>query len=189
MGLDYFGVGDHHTRTMPVSSPVTVLAAAAASTARIGLGSTVTVLGADDPVRVYQQHATASAISGGRADLTAGRGMSIDSFPLFGYELADYDRLYAEKLDLLLAVNPSERVTWRGSVLAPLDDALVVPRAEGGLKIWLGTGGNPGSSIRAGTLGLPIAYGILSDTTYQWVAQADLYRRAASRAGHDPSSL
>ena len=145
VGLDYFGVGEHHTRTMPVSAPATVLAAAAAVTTRIRLGSTVTVLGTDDPVRVYQQHATASAISGGRVDLTAGRGSSTESFGLFGYDLADYDRLYAEKLELLLAINAAERVSWTGTTRAPLQDALVVPRAEGGLPIWLGTGGNPGS--------------------------------------------
>jgi alkanesulfonate monooxygenase SsuD/methylene tetrahydromethanopterin reductase-like flavin-dependent oxidoreductase (luciferase family) len=191
VGLDYFGVGEHHSRSMPVSSPATVLAAAGAVTTRIRLGSTVTVLGTDDPVRVYQQHATASAISGGRVDLTAGRGSSIDSFPLFGYSLSDYDSLYAEKLDLLLAINASERVAWHGALRPPLDDALVVPRIEDerGLKIWLGTGGNPGSSIRAGMLGLPIAYGILSGTAAHWVDQADLYREAADRTGHDASGL
>jgi alkanesulfonate monooxygenase SsuD/methylene tetrahydromethanopterin reductase-like flavin-dependent oxidoreductase (luciferase family) len=191
VGLDYFGVGEHHTRSMPISAPATVLAAAAATTRQIHLGSTVTVLGTDEPVRVYQQHAVASAISGGRVDLTAGRGSSVDSFPLFGYELDDYDRLYAEKLDLLLAINASERVTWRGTVRPSLDGALVVPRVEAkaGLKIWLGTGGNPGSSVRAGMLGLPVAYGILSGSIAHWVAQADLYREAAARAGHDDGTI
>jgi len=189
VGLDYFGVGEHHTTTMPVSSPSTVLAAAGALTKQIRLGSTVTVLGTDDPVRVYQQHATAWALSGGRVDITAGCGSSTDSFPLFGYRLEDYDRLYAEKLDLLLAINANERVTWQGTVRSPLREALVVPRVEGGLKIWLGTGGNPGSSVRAGMLGLPIAYGILGGTPEHWVAQAELYREAAARAGHDPECL
>jgi alkanesulfonate monooxygenase SsuD/methylene tetrahydromethanopterin reductase-like flavin-dependent oxidoreductase (luciferase family) len=185
VGLDYFGVGEHHTRAMPVS-PITVIAAAAAVTTRIGLGTTVSVLSTDDPVRVYQQHATASAVSSGRVDLTAGRGSSTDSFPLFGYDLSDYDRLYAERLDLLLAINAKERVTWRGTVRPPLADALVVPRVEGGLKIWLGTGGNPGSSVRAGMLGLPIAYGILGGSISDWVQRADLYRRALADAGHAP---
>jgi alkanesulfonate monooxygenase SsuD/methylene tetrahydromethanopterin reductase-like flavin-dependent oxidoreductase (luciferase family) len=157
VGLDFFGFGEHHTLSMPVSAPVTLLAAAGAATSRIRLGSTVSVLGTDDPVRVYQQAATASAVSGGRVDLTVGRGSSIDSFPLFGYDVSDYDRLFAEKLELLLLVNAEERVTWSGATRASLHDALVVPRVEGGLKIWLGTGGNPGSCVRAGVLGLPLA--------------------------------
>jgi alkanesulfonate monooxygenase SsuD/methylene tetrahydromethanopterin reductase-like flavin-dependent oxidoreductase (luciferase family) len=190
VGLDYFGVGEHHTRTMPISSPASVVNAAAAVTTRIGLGSTVTVLSTDDPVRVYQQHATASAISGGRVDITVGRGSSTDSFPLFGYQLADYDALYAAKLDLLLAVNDSERVTWSGPFRdLPLTDALVVPRAEPKLKVWLGTGGNPESTIRAGVLGMPIAYGILSGDALHWRQLAGLYREAANRAGHDPAGL
>ncbi len=133
---------------MPISSPASILNAAAAVTTQIKLGSTVTVLSTDDPVRVYQQHAIASAISNGRVDLTVGRGSSTDSFPLFGYRLEDYDALYASKLELLLAVNDAERVTWAGPFRElPLQDALVVPRAEEKLKIWLGTGGNPQSTV------------------------------------------
>jgi alkanesulfonate monooxygenase SsuD/methylene tetrahydromethanopterin reductase-like flavin-dependent oxidoreductase (luciferase family) len=189
VGLDYFGVGEHHTRTMPVSSPGSVLAAAGAVTAQIRLGSTVTVLGTDDPVRVYQQHATASAISRGRVDITVGRGSSTDTFPLFGYNLADYDRLFAEKLQLLMSVNEADRTTWSSTTRAPLDDLLVVPRVEGRLKIWLGTGGSPESSIRAGLLGLPIAYGILGGTAPHWVRQAALYWEAAERSDHGVAGL
>lgn len=190
VGLDFFGAGEHHTVNMPVSSPTSVINAAAAVTRRIGLGSTVTVLSTDDPIRLYQQHATADALAPGRIEITAGRGSSVDSFPLFGYHLEDYDRLYAAKLDLLLAVNRGERVTWKGPFRdIPLEDALVVPRAEQPLKIWLGTGGNPESSVRAGVLGLPIAYGILSGTAQHWANMASLYREAARRAGRDPGTL
>jgi alkanesulfonate monooxygenase SsuD/methylene tetrahydromethanopterin reductase-like flavin-dependent oxidoreductase (luciferase family) len=189
VGLDFFGFGEHHTLSMPVSAPVTLLAAAGAATRKIQLGSTVSVLGTDDPVRVYQQAATASAVSGGRVDLTVGRGSSIDSFPLFGYDVSDYDRLFAEKLELLRLVNAQERVSWAGTTRASLNDALVVPRVEGGLKIWLGTGGNPGSCVRAGVLGLPLAFGILSGTTEDWVGRADLYREAASQSGHSLDQL
>jgi alkanesulfonate monooxygenase SsuD/methylene tetrahydromethanopterin reductase-like flavin-dependent oxidoreductase (luciferase family) len=184
VGLDFFGFGEHHTRSMPVSAPVTLLAAAGAATSQIRLGSAVSVLGTDDPVRVYQLAATASAVSGGRVDLTVGRGSSVDSFPLFGYDVADYDRLFAEKLDLLLAVNANERVTWSGTSRSSLEDALVVPRVDGGLKIWLGTGGNPGSCVRAGVLGIPLSLGILSGSTEDWVRRADLYREAAAQSGH-----
>jgi alkanesulfonate monooxygenase SsuD/methylene tetrahydromethanopterin reductase-like flavin-dependent oxidoreductase (luciferase family) len=189
VGLDFFGFGEHHTVSMPVSAPVTLLAAAGAVTSRIRLGTTVSVLGTDDPVRVYQQAATASAVSGGRVDLTVGRGSSVDSFPLFGYDVSDYDRLFAEKLELLLAVNADSRVTWSGTTRPPLDDALVVPRVEGGLTIWLGTGGNPGSCIRAGVLGLPLALGILSGVTEDWVGRAELYREAAARTGRGQDRL
>lgn len=190
VGLDFFGVGEHHTATMPISSPASVLNAAAAVTTRIGLGSTVSVLSTDDPIRLYQQHATAAAISGGRVDITVGRGSSTDSFPLFGFHLEDYDELYASKLDLLLAVNAHERVTWEGPFRdVPLRDALVVPRAEAPLKIWLGTGGNPESTVRAGLLGIPIAYGILSGIAPHWRRLADLYYDAATQAQHDPSRL
>ncbi len=150
---------------------------------RIHLGSAVSVLGTDDPVRVYQQAATASAVSGGRVDLTVGRGSSVDSFPLFGYDVSDYDRLFVEKLDLLLAVNASERVTWSGTTRSPLDDAVVVPRVDGGLKIWLGTGGNPGSCVRAGVLGLPLAFGILSGRAEDWLARAAALPAGRRRVG------
>ncbi|MGI4895895.1 MAG: LLM class flavin-dependent oxidoreductase, partial [Janthinobacterium lividum] len=166
-----------------------IINAAAASTKRIGLGSAVSILSTDDPLRLYQQFATASVISGGRVDITVGRGSSTESFPLFGHALEDYDTLFAANLDLLLAVNEHERVTWSGPSRAPLDDALVVPRSEQRLKIWLGTGGNPQSSIRAGYLGLPIAFGILGGTAPHWVQLVDLYRRAAEAGGQDAAAL
>ncbi len=190
VGLDFFGVGEHHTLEMPISSPSAVINAPAAVTRRIGLGSTVTVLSTDDPVRVYQQHATAAALAPGRVEITAGRGSSTESFPLFGYRTGDYDELYAEKLELLLACNASERVTWAGKFRGlPLNDALVVPRAEPALKIWLGTGGNPDSSIRAGVLGLPVAYGILGGNGPQWARVAELYRAAGRQSGHRVENL
>jgi probable LLM family oxidoreductase len=189
VGVDFFGVGEHHTAELPISSPAAIINAAAASTTRIGLGSTVSVLSTDDPIRVYQQFATASVISGGRVDITVGRGSSTDSFPLFGFRLDDYDALFAAKLELLLAANEHERVTWSGPFRTPLDDALVVPRPDEPLKIWLGTGGNPESSIRAGYLGLPIAYGILGGTAPHWVQLVDLYRRAAEAGGRERAAL
>lgn len=144
VGLDYFGIGEHHTQLMPVSSAATILAAAASTTRRIRLGSSVTALSTDDPVRVFQQFATLDAFSNGRAEITAGRGSSTESFPLFGYNLADYDVLYREKLELLLAINESEEVTWSGTIRPPLENALVVPRPDAGhLPIWVGTGGSP----------------------------------------------
>ena len=183
VGLDYFGVGEHHTYEMPASAAAVILAAAATVTRRIRLGSSVTVLSTDDPVRVYQQFATLDALSNGRAEITAGRGSSTESFPLFGFDLGDYDELFAEKLDLLLKLNASERVTWRGKHRPALDDAVVVPRPDSGaLTIWLGTGGNPKSSMRAGLLGLPIAYGIIGGRPERFAPLAELYRRAAHQA-------
>jgi alkanesulfonate monooxygenase SsuD/methylene tetrahydromethanopterin reductase-like flavin-dependent oxidoreductase (luciferase family) len=166
VGLDFFGVGEHHRHIMPISSPASVINAAAAVTTRIGPGSTVIVLSTDDPVRVYQQHAMAAALAPGRVEITVGRGSGTDSYPLYSYRLEDRDSLFAAKLDLLLAVNAAERVTWDGPHRAqPLRDALVVPRADPPMKIRLGSGGSPESSIRAGDLGLPIAYGILNFST------------------------
>jgi probable LLM family oxidoreductase len=189
VGLDFFGIGEHHTKEMPASSAATILAAAASLTARIRLGSAVTVLGTDDPVRVYQQFATLDAVSNGRAEITAGRGSSTESFPLFGYRLEDYDTLYAEKLDLLLALNESDTVTWHGTVRPALRDAVIVPQPETGhLRIWLGTGGNPGSTLRAAQLGLPISYGIIGGQAARFAKLGDLYRRASAEAGTPESS-
>jgi probable LLM family oxidoreductase len=183
VGLDYFGVGEHHTVEMPASAAAVVLAAAPV-TKRITLASAVTVLSTEDPVRVYQQFATLDAVSNGRAEITAGRGSSTESFPLFGYSLNDYDELYAEKLDLLLAINGSGPVTWKGKYRPSLDQAVIVPRPDRGrLPIWLGTGGNPHSSVRAGLLGLPISYGIIGGQAARFAALAGLYRRAAREAG------
>jgi alkanesulfonate monooxygenase SsuD/methylene tetrahydromethanopterin reductase-like flavin-dependent oxidoreductase (luciferase family) len=190
VGLDFFGVGEHHREIMPISSPSSVINAAAAVTTHIGLGSAVSVLATDDPVRVYQQHATAAALAPGRIEITAGRGSGTDSFPLYGYPVRDRDSLYAAKLDLLLAVNAAERVTWDGPHRAqPLRDALVVPRADPPMKIWLGSGGSPESSVRAGHLGLPIAYGILNGTAEHWARIAEGYREAGRRTGHNPATL
>jgi probable LLM family oxidoreductase len=183
-GLEYFGIGEHHTNEMPASAAATILAGAATITKRIRLASAVTVLSTEDPVRVYQQFSTLDAISNGRAEVTAGRGSSIESFPLFGYDLRDYDRLYAEKLDLLLTIDKGNPVNWSGSVRAPLSNATIVPRPSAGrLPIWVGTGGNPQSSARAGTLGLPIAYGIIGGIPARFAPLTELYRRTAASSG------
>lgn len=184
VGLDFFGIGEHHTAEMPASAAATILAAGASLTSRIRLASAVTVLSTEDPVRLYQQFATLDAVSNGRAEITAGRGSSIESFPLFGYDLSDYDDLYAEKLDLLLAIDRNERVTWQGRFRPALHDAEIVPRPDSGrLPIWLGTGGNPRSSLRAGQLGLPVSYGIIGGQPHRFAALAELYRRAARASG------
>lgn len=190
VGLDYFGIGEHHTREMPASAATVILGAAAASTKSIRLGSAVTVLSTDDPVRVYQQFATLDAVSNGRAEITAGRGSSTESFPLFGQSLNDYDELYAEKLDLLLQINESESVTWQGKFRPALNEALVVPRPDSGsLPIWLATGGNPHSSVRAGILGLPISYAIIGGQAARFAPLAELYRRAGAQAEIAPEKL
>ena len=190
VGLDYFGIGEHHTREMPASAATVILGAAASTTKHIKLGSAVTVLSTDDPVRVYQQFATLDALSNGRAEITAGRGSSTESFPLFGHSLNDYDELYAEKLDLLLQINESETVTWQGKFRPALNEALVVPRPDSGsLPIWLATGGNPHSSVRAGLLGLPISYAIIGGQAARFAPLADLYRRAAAQAGIAPEKI
>ena len=190
-GLDYFGVGEHHTTTMPASSPGAMIAAAAAATTRIKLGSAASIIGTDDPVRIFQQFATADAISGGgRVEITAGRGSSVETFPLFGHSLEEYDDLYAQKLDLLMAINnaETENVTWSGTVRPALDNLAVVPRpASGRLPIWLATGGNASSSARAGQLGLPVSYGIIGGAPHRFAPLADLYRRAGAAAGQPRS--
>lgn len=192
-GLDYFGIGEHHTTTMPVSSPGALIAAAAATTSRITLGSAASIIGTDDPVRVFQQFAIADAVSGGgRVEITAGRGSSVETFPLFGYDLTDYDELYAEKLDLLLTINNSddEQVTWSGTRRPSLENLAVVPRpVRGRLPIWLATGGNAGSSVRAGQLGLPISYGIIGGAPHRFAPLAQLYRETAAQAGHSGDNI
>ncbi|WP_168628050.1 MULTISPECIES: LLM class flavin-dependent oxidoreductase [unclassified Cryobacterium] len=188
VGLDYFGVGEHHTTSMPASSPGTLIAAAAAATTQITLGSAASIIGTDDPVRVFQQFATADAISGGgRIEITAGRGSSVETFPLFGYDLADYDELYADKLQLLMTINDSttEHVSWAGTARPALANLAVVPRpVNGPLPIWLATGGNAASSARAGSLGLPISYGIIGGAPHRFAPLAQLYRASAAQAGH-----
>jgi len=189
IGLDFYGVGEHHASAMPVSSPAAVINAAAAMTSSITLSTAVSVLSTDDPIRLYQQMATAAIVSDNRVEIIAGRGSSTDSFPLFGYDLSDYDALYADKLGLLLAINDHEQVGWESPFRPPLRDALVVPRPDRPIPIWLGTGGNPGSTLRAGQAGLPISYGILSGTPQHWGRMGRLYRQAAQEAGADASRL
>lgn len=187
-GLDYFGVGEHHTVSMPASSPGAMLAAAAAATKTIKLGSAASIISTDDPVRIFQQLATADAISGGgRIEITAGRGSSVETFPLFGFDLRDYDQLYSEKLELLMAINNAddENVSWSGTVRPAIDNLAVVPRpVRGKLPLWIATGGSPASSARAGRLGLPVSYGIIGGAPHRFAPLADLYRQSAAAAGH-----
>jgi alkanesulfonate monooxygenase SsuD/methylene tetrahydromethanopterin reductase-like flavin-dependent oxidoreductase (luciferase family) len=184
-GLDFFGFGEHHTASMPLSSPTSLVNAAAASTTRIGLGTTVTVLSTDDPLRVFEQMATAAAIAPGRIEIVAGRGSSDITFPLFDLDVRNYDMLYRSKLDLLIAANQHDRVTWKGPHRQrPLNDALVVPRPEQHLKIWLGTGGSPDSVLRAVELGLPMFLGILGGTAEHWAQYGTAYRQAWAEIGH-----
>jgi probable LLM family oxidoreductase len=185
VGLDVFGVGEHHRPDFVVSAPAVVLGAAAVRTNRIRLTSAVTVLSSDDPVRVFEEFATLDLLSGGRAEIMAGRGSFIESFPLFGYDLADYDELFAEKLELLLQLRESVRVTWSGKHRAPLDDAGVYPRPlQDPLPIWVAVGGNPESAVRAGMLGLPMALAIIGGQPERFAPFADLHREAAEKAGH-----
>jgi probable LLM family oxidoreductase len=190
VGLDVYGVGEHHRPEYIASAPAVVLGAAAARTKRIRLTSAVTVLSSDDPVRVFQDFATVDLLSNGRAEIMAGRGSFIESFPLFGYDLKDYDELFSEKLELLLKIRDAERVTWSGRHRAPLRDLAVYPRpVQQPLPIWIAVGGTPESVVRAGTLGLPLALAIIGGTPERFVPLVDLYREAGARAGHDPSTL
>jgi probable LLM family oxidoreductase len=185
VGLDVYGVGEHHRPDFAVSTPAVVLAAIAARTRRIRLTSAVSVLGSDDPVRVFQEFATVDLLSGGRAEVMAGRGSFVESFPLFGYDLRHYDALFAEKLDLLLRLRESERVTWRGAHRAPIDDRGVYPRpVQEPLPVWVAVGGTPESAARTGTLGLPMALAIIGGLPERFVPFVELHRRAARDAGH-----
>src|SRR5215207_1568554 len=185
VGLDFFGFGEHHTQSMPVSSPTSLVNAAAASTQRIGLGTTVTVLSTDEPIRVFQQLATAAAIAPGRIEAVAGRGSSTITFPLFDLDERDYDLLYGSKLELLVALNGQDRVTWSGPHRRrPLVDTLVVPRPEQPLRIWHGTGGSPNSVLRAVELGLPMFLGILGGTPEYWAQYGHAYHQAWAQVGH-----
>lgn len=190
VGLDVYGIGEHHRPDFAASAPAVVLAAAAGRTERIRLSPAVTVLSTDDPVRVFQQFATLDAVSNGRAELLVGRGSFIESFPLFGYSLDDYDELFAEKLELLLEIRDNERVTWSGRFRSPLTGQGIYPRPEQDpLPIWVGVGGNHASVIRAGTLGLPMALAIIGGQPERFAGFANLYRRALAQAGHDPMSV
>src|SRR5690606_32087151 len=190
VGLDVFGVGEHHRPDYVISSPAVVLAAAAERTKRIRLTSAVNVLSSDDPVRVFQQFATVDLLSGGRAEIMAGRGSFIESFPLFGYDLDDYDALFAEKLELLLRIRSSERAVWSGRHRPPLQGQEVPPRpVQDPLPVWIAVGGTPQSVARAGALGLPLALAIIGGEPARFAPLVGLYREAARRAGHDPASL
>ncbi|HEX8104189.1 MAG TPA: Atu2307/SP_0267 family LLM class monooxygenase [Solirubrobacteraceae bacterium] len=190
LGLDVFGIGEHHRPDFLISSPAVALAAAAARTSRIRLTSAVTVLSSDDPVRVFQQFAEVDLISGGRAEIMAGRGSFVESFPLFGYALDHYDELFAEHLELLLAIRAGERVTWAGRHRAPLQDAGVYPRpVQDPLPVWIAVGGSPESVVRAGALGLPLTVAIIGGSPERFAPLVQLYRESAARAGHDAAAL
>jgi probable LLM family oxidoreductase len=190
VGLDVFGVGEHHRPDYAVSAPAVVLAAAAARTQRVRLTSAVSVLSSDDPVRVFQDFATLDLLSGGRAEIMAGRGSFTESFPLFGQDLADYDGLFQEKLELLLQLRDQERITWSGVHRPPIDDRPVYPRpVQDPIPIWIAVGGTPHSVVRAATLGLPMALAIIGGAPERFRPIVDLYRDAAARAGHDPQEL
>jgi probable LLM family oxidoreductase len=190
VGLDVFGIGEHHRKDFLDSAPAMILAAAAARTSRIRLTSAVTVLSSADPVRVFQNFATLDLISQGRAEMVVGRGSFTDSFPLFGFRLEDYDSLFAEKLDLLLKIRDNEHVTWSGKHRAPLTGQGVYPRPmQNPLPIWLGVGGTPKSFARAGVLGLPLMVAIIGGETHRFRTLVDLYRQAGQEAGHAPDQL
>ncbi|CAN1572927.1 COG2141 Coenzyme F420-dependent N5,N10-methylene tetrahydromethanopterin reductase and related flavin-dependent oxidoreductases [Flavobacteriaceae bacterium] len=189
-GLDVYGIGEHHKKEFLDSAPAVILAAAAARTKRITLGSAVKVLSTDDPVRVYQSFATLDLISKGRAELVVGRGSAIEAYPLFGFDLKDYDALFKEKLDLLLQIRDNEFVTWTGKFRPSMENQPVYPRAvQEKIPIWLGVGGTPESFIRAGTLGLPLMVAIIGGQTARFRPLIDLYREAGSRAGFAPEQL
>lgn len=190
VGLDVFGVGEHHRKDYAASSPAVVLAAAAPQTKRIRLTSAVTVLSSADPVRVFEEFSTLDGISNGRAEIMAGRGSFIESFPLFGYDLRDYDELFEEKLELLLKIRDSEKVVWRGGHRPAINHLGVYPRpVQDPLPVWIGSGGNPESVVRAGMLGLPLVLAIIGGRPVQFAPLVKLYKRAAEKAGHDSSKL
>jgi probable LLM family oxidoreductase len=190
VGLDVFGVGEHHRKDFLDSAPVVILAAAASRTRRIRLTSAVAVLSAADPVRVFQEFATLDLLSSGRAEMVVGRGSFIDAFPLFGLRLEDYDSLFAEKLELLLAIRENEHIRWSGKHRPALTDQGVYPRpVQNPLPIWLGVGGTPQSFVRAGVLGLPLMVAIIGGEPRRFRPLIDAYREAGKRAGHSPDRL
>jgi probable LLM family oxidoreductase len=189
-GLDVFGIGEHHRAEFLDSAPAVILSAAATRTKNIRLSSAVTVLSAADPVRVFQEFATLDLISHGRAEIVAGRGSFVDSFPLFGFELEDYDALFSEKLDLLLKIREDTHVRWSGKYRAPLTGQAVYPRPlQNPLPIWVGVGGTPASFVRAGELGLPLMVAIIGGEPRRFRPLIDLYRETGRRAGHGPEKL
>jgi len=189
VGLDVYGLGEHHRPDFASSSPVVVLAAAAGRTSKIRLFPAVSVLSTDDPVRVFQQYATLDLVSAGRAELLVGRGSFIESFPLFGYALEDYDELFAEKLDLLLEIRDNEQVTWSGRFRPPIHGQGVYPRPERPLPIRVAVGGTPQSIVRAATRGLPVALAIIGGTAERFRGLADLHRRTLVDSGYDPAEV
>ncbi len=190
VGLDVYAVGEHHRPDFVVSSPAVVLAAAAARTKNIKLSSAVSVLSSDDPVRVFQQFAHVDLLSGGRAEIMAGRGSFIESFPLFGNDLKDYDSLFSEKLDLLLELNKSEKVTWQGRHRPSINNRGVYPRPfQKELPIWIAVGGTPESVVRAATKGLPLALAIIGGMPEQFIQLAELYKSTYLLAGHAPEKM
>lgn len=190
VGLDVFGLGEHHRPDYMASSPATILAAAAVKTKNIRLTSAVSVLSSDDPVRVFQQFATVDLLSGGRVEMMAGRGSFIESFPLFGYDLEDYDILFAEKLQLLMEIRENEVVTWQGETRKPIQGRGVYPRPlQDPLPLWIAVGGTPQSVARAGALGLPLALAIIGGEPHRFAPLFDLYRQSAARTGTDAASL
>jgi probable LLM family oxidoreductase len=190
VGLDVFGVGEHHRPEYLSSSPAVLLAAAAARTQRIRLASAVTVLSSDDPIRVFQQFATVDLVSGGRAEIIVGRGSFTESYPLFGFDLKDYDALFTEKLDLLLKIRQNTLIHWQGKQRAPLAGQGVYPRpVQNPLPVRIGVGGTPQSFVRAGTLGLPLVVAIIGGEPHRFRPLVDAYREAGRRAGHGPEKL
>lgn len=191
LGIDFFGLGEHHRPDYAVSSPAVALAAAAATTKNIRLSSAVSILSSDDPIRVYQQFSTLDNLSGGRAEIMAGRGSFIESFPLFGYSLEDYDTLFAEKLDLLIKLNDGEYLTWEGGQHTPkIDGRGIYPRpVQEKLPIWIAVGGTPQSVGRAALLGLPLALAIIGGEPHRFAPLFNLYREAARKFDRDPATL
>ena len=190
VGLDVFGIGEHHKKEFLDSATAVILSAAASRTSRIRLASAVTVLSAADPVRIYQSFATLDLISKGRAEIVVGRGSSIEAYPLFGFNLNDYDQLFKEKLDLLLQIRDNEFVTWSGKFRPALNNLPIYPRAiQEKLPIWLGVGGTPESFVRAGTLGLPLMVAVIGGQTHRFRPLIDLYREAGNAAGFKPEEL
>ncbi|NBD24757.1 Atu2307/SP_0267 family LLM class monooxygenase [Paenibacillus glycinis] len=190
VGLDIYGVGEHHRKEFADSATAVVLAAAASKTQKIRLTSSVTVLSAADPVRVFQQFATLDGISNGRAEIIVGRGSMVDAFPLFGFNLDDYEELFEEKLELFLKLRDSEKVTWRGGHRPAFTNLGVYPRpVQNPFPVWIGSGGNPESAARAGVLGLPFVLAIIGGSPLQFAPAVQHYKKAAARAGHDVSKL
>ena len=190
VGLDVFAIGEHHRPDFVVSSPAVVLGAAAVRTKQIKLSSAVTVLSSDDPVRVFQQFSHVDLLSGGRAEIMAGRGSFIESFPLFGNNLDDYDTLFSEKLDLLLQLNQEIKVTWQGNHRPAINNRGVYPRPyQEKLPVWIAVGGTPQSVVRAATKGLPLALAIIGGMPEQFISLAKLYRETYLKSGHDPAKM